>query len=740
MSIISKQSQVNILRNRIMKKTEWVFNYDIQLDHKEYVVKVMRSEENPLIRLIDAREWTVQNGESIEVCSRFTNAFLKLEVSKRRAAGVKLGLYAVDNGDGAAKFYFRAGRLYQDIVTGDKVTELPVSAMKYVIYATSPAGVRRNTVFMINVTQGIEVAEELLDIVTHGGYLLRKGNPMTAATGIKLEGRHSQWQAPSKNIGKLDRIAIMDGEYLDEKNNKFMDGMAFVRAKFIARVFGLILGCHVSERVVLGMGIQARPSGLVKAFFVVVDDEFMNLVANRFPYVQYGGPGVPDVLVDRNALKDDYDFERDVEFEVLDIAKSSDAHTSVQMLQKLVGGGIVRKEVVALLRGLFRRNFDESFDRLAKDEASVPSLSMFKGDNVFVPMVAASVAPWFVMHDRNVFRKMAGNIIEGEVNDANKLYYKLDGMSGRLVVDIASLFAAPRVLKYGEVFLGGSGYAGQQVCLFKYPTVGVREFYLARALGLSEIIDRIGLIDNVQARRALVKYYTTLAAGMICLPAEEMLKKQLAGCDFDYDGAVVVAEPEFIRLISQIEPLIVNITTDAKSAPKQIGAYGLDLIGDVVLTQICQAGAGIGEITIQDDIVIALMTAPYEQVERILSQIFGHDPKIDYLGLTYDTVTLDGVVVPHVAVSPKDVAQIAYEISVCHWSPEVMPQILQDLNVCFRLLQEMTIDAAKTGDCVDSPIASLLKVATVKVRQWTPISIDWNQVPNAQIENKEGVC
>jgi hypothetical protein len=304
----------------------------------------------------------------------------------------------------------------------------------------------------------------------------------------------------------------------------------------------------------------------------VVDDMILGgkgegPLANKF--VIFGDAEIPDFITDRNGLKLDYDFRLKSPFKVLDIPKCSKAHTSTQMLNKIIH--IDKERAFDLIKRLFLNEVKGDITKTLLDRKKrVPS---FKDINsLWVTNVACSINPEFaVKKSLSMFRSLTKNMLQGAEWKINKVRYEIDGGNQRLLSDVAKLLGAKsNLLKMGEVYSKDAeryfkklGLPEEEwiISIFKYPTMGLKEYYQARAISTSEMKRRIKALDTTKKIKAgLMDTYMPLDPAILIVPAIEKLKKLLAGMDFDFDGNTSVYDTEFNSIIEEDkEREIVNI-------------------------------------------------------------------------------------------------------------------------------------------------------------------------------------
>lgn len=701
----------------------------------KYMVCVKPGRENPFNKTVLMGSAFVVDGVSTRRVECFTRKYISLDVDPKRAHQFIKGIWVFDDERGHVDAYVIAGAgKYVSLLTGEKSEQLPAGCRKYLVHFPSPASLRTQTLMFHEVTtdKDMKESEELANQVTTGAYRLMRGESVTQAKGAKCDVRLSGAHAPSKNWGVIPGYALTDDLFADGEN----DGTIYMRASFAASVLGRTENCVIYADALEGICLQARPSGVIKAQIVIVSDEFFELLLAKYPHLKYG-EGSPVLIFDNNAMKANFKFGDPINLEVLDIAQHGVAHLSIQVLQKLQPN-IDKARFMEFIKACYQEEVARVLDPVAENRPTVLGFKPYQNaGSTPAAQWTNSKAPRMSLSSIDLFNPIVADGMKQQlVNIANRFYYERNsGGYVRLQNDPGALFDC-NLIPFGFVFIPGKRgrkLRGQKIAIFKYPTVGCGEYYLAIVLCDEDMRDIIGAseLDN-PTRRALVRYFDRLQDGAMVLPSCWEIKNLLAGCDFDWDGALYIADEEaeegcsLVRLLQECRQLLVNIKSGVKAVDNLVvGRYTLELTPRLTFQVLRRQSAGstVGKITRMNDVVVSLMTAEFDVAKTTLTRVMGNMPTQEYVGLEYYQHTIDGIVLDAVDVRPDDVQRIAKEIHASHITPESLPKILKDLNVIFRLLQEMTIDSVKTGVVVELPF-DFLKVAECEYHHGIDIKYD----------------
>lgn len=684
------------------------------------------------------------------------------------------GIYISYRGSNT-KFFYMDGKTLRDLQTDDEAAFSEVfkedGSIKRAVRwyrdpGYTPSQKRKVQTLMFDVTNGAESLGYMLDQATSGAYGIMKGKKLNLVQMIKTTARMFQWLAPSKEFGNINSYAIYNGDWTDAAGDKLWDGMSFIDSAFYADCVSKILGVSVSPDAAAGEVIQNRPV-TAKQLSVVVPEMFIRSLIFQWEIVHYtreqitpeiaqkimdGGKGkgelanklvvigdsaYPDLVMDRNAIKADFDFTRVATLDVLDIAKASPANTSMQMLNKLIEKD--RNQALLLIKSVCDANVINDLKTTLLDrQPRIPSIKEFQSDRMWLTNVVSYVAPKYAtMKDKSMYRSMTDNLVKGYLKGVNKLKFELPGANLRLISDPSQLMGGTNILTFGEVYSKeaerhfkklGLPESEWKVTAFKYPSIGTEEYYAATVVSSREVKNRIKAMKGITrtVKYALTDFFLLLSNSALMVPAIEDLKSMLAGMDFDYDGATVIFDTEFNRIMhSNKRPVIIKIQDDkkpvVKSTPwgkgtmleqlKQDRAFeqnksvnknyvfGTSSFIDPFIEEMLNGNESIGGVTNINEIQIALSRDP-KKAREVLKKAFPEGTKDNYIGFMPSVDFIDGQEVEVYVVTPMMIDQIIEEIKSVKFTDENIKKMFFDLNIIFRFYQEKIIDAAKTGERV----------------------------------------
>lgn len=783
-----------------------------------YEVNVTTMHENEAIRLglLKGKETVARCGRNAISFDNFCKQIIVVDFNddKTQATGLTT-FYTWWNGRNTV-FARLVDGVYYDLVTKVALKPRKSEPKKFEFIGGSPSSLRKDQTLAFDVTNGYAFIDELLDAVTDGGYSKNKGNKSTLANMSKYVTRFFAWTAPNKVIGQVKHAAIAFYKWAKNK----MDGMAFVSSVFYAAALTNVLGVKLSAKDVEGLSVQCRPySAKTNAVVIDMENQF-DLVAAEAKEVVYieevtpaiskeldlafkgqgkyadcmvvFGPEGCDIefVSDMNGYKTAFNWGQVGNFRVLDITKTvggqikGGANTSIQMWETPLAENA--EKTLEFLQTLRAEQVEAIFNELYVDrKAQMPSLVELS-KNVHVQGIAKQIAPDYVLDKDFAMYKKTHEELFTRINKVDgKFKYAIDGCYNRIISDISCLAVEHGIMQYGEAyiadadtyFLDGKNvdrFIGEDaktrecfgkriVSMFKYPKMGVKEFYKATLLTIDRIAERVArLVDLGDITKAqgemIVRFYAGLKAGTIVVPSVDLLKQQCAGLDFDWDGATIVFDPRFNALLPEGISITNIVTTKTKAQtqtaevnpavkrsltglvrkvelnPNKDITISAETLKEAFLAYMTTDNGGwsVGSITNTNTTQIAVLILAkvtkrkkyFMLMKKMLMSWFGHEGGTrEYVGLPrkqIDLASMDdmfafpvdpentcmGIEATVVDISPEAVATVIESIENANWEdPKTLIAIFEDLNEMFRFYQEVTIDSAKTGERVTISVA-----------------------------------
>jgi hypothetical protein len=493
------------------------------------------------------------------------------------------GEYAISNGlfmkmetSGVYRFFIKQHDKLYDLES-NTVLDSEEGLRKYIPFCASPSNDRRYVLYFIDVTNGYEHANEILNILTWGAYSLDLGKKVTYKKLAKLTTRWFQWMAPSVSLGTAECWALYNGKF----NENRLDGMGWASSEAMAKHIEEVTKYRIDPRTLDGVFWQGRPVQM-KAGLVNTKEKYIRAMINSLDPnpVVFGwdeitpeviadirgnkyenkviifGEGTIELFADKNILKSDFNYAIHPEYTVLRFLKSSESNFSSTIFQKCIAKDPVRANVLATR--LISEHTAVKLNNMLNPKAKILEPEKFS-ENFYMDEVLSNVCPHYVMMDRNV----AANVLENDTKAINKALSRFKvGMKGRnagLTVGMENMFKLNSFLRDHEVFCHGLERMLKKedrpkdkwnAFMIKYPSMDVDEYQVAKVISTSEMKKRIKEADISNDLKAMfIDYYCSLHDSVIVVPGCELFKYMLAGSDFDTDQLACSIDEELVELL-----------------------------------------------------------------------------------------------------------------------------------------------------------------------------------------------
>jgi hypothetical protein len=477
-------------------------------------------------------------------------------------------------------------------------------------FVYSPSDVRNFSYACMDVTKEDNRDEYLNDISNGAWEIVKQTVEKMVADGksaekiqlyiLKTMPRFGQLKAGSVNLGAIKSWAYYRKAF-ETACGETVDGTGYLRASYIAGIFSKILGITVTQSAVTGMFLQARPD-LQKAAYEVLPDTIFDAIAEGLSQetdkdgkklMTYEGSAKnkmkPVMIVDSNVVKVESNYRiKDLELELLEIAACSPANLSKQAFEKPLYAD--KEAALNYVHDLGQEYMMDTLSRqFLEPKAKIPTIAEVK--KCYAPDLTLTIAPQMIRQSKPLFRANLNNTIRSCVNSIDKLRYPIAGNNVRLTSDAAELVVHKKgrefaAIKYGEIYMPAAvehfrrvykaeaiakadekgltdeakrkfvfAYIDKKVnntkiCMIKYPSMGPKEYYLARVLTLKTINARINNMALTDEEKALLKeYYKATGKSVAKLPAVKLVMFQCAGLDYDYDGAEFIYDQRYVGIL-----------------------------------------------------------------------------------------------------------------------------------------------------------------------------------------------
>ena len=534
---------------------------------------------------------------------------VKFESESELKKSKDFGIYVLYAGRNTAAYTF-IGRneLWSNVVTGETMTveELQSHANDvngdlrlHKCFVFSPSDIRNLSYAAMDVTNG-DNRNEALDKMSNGAWSIAKQNVEDMITAgiseekielyiLKTMPRFGQFKAGSANLGKIPCWAYYRNNF-ETSDGETLDGTSFMSDVYVAECFSRVLGITVLPKAVRGMFLQTRPDAQKAGTLVVSEKVMARMYKNvgTMGKVDTYGEGVPVLLVDKNIVKAESNYaETGIYFELLEIATCSSANSSMQMLMK----GLYADQEKAM-NWINSRGIEATNEKVANtflvEKASIPTPGQVA--KCYASELIVAMDPKRILQDCALHKNALTSFVNSDVNAANKLKYAIDGNNVRLTSDPSEILAGKlerkySVIPYGRIYMPAASKffmkkakeevlatidtksitkeelkaaivakynsLDKRIVMIKYPSMGVKEFYVAEIMGYNEVCSIVNAMDiDAEAKADIKDYYRGIGETVAILPAVKIVMFQCAGLDYDYDGATFVYDNEFVQIVA----------------------------------------------------------------------------------------------------------------------------------------------------------------------------------------------
>lgn len=660
------------------------------------------------------------------VAVSFDSAASQLYSKQALYMDLKKGIIAVPVVDGD-------NIIYKNIRTGRPVKEQNLN--KYVLALATASGLRGkksiyNAIY-VKLEEGETIASSILNPQLHN--IVKHANKkMTREQAIKFMSRPALAWTASKALAKIECSAFYNSKFDFIKERDTFDGIAFIRASFLAKV----LKITIDEACKLAL--QARPAGVIKVQIKVLHDDLFDVYAeflNETGLLEITGGSIKDIdfLYDKNSRKEKVDVN-DMDLEILAIGKMSEVALSKQIIEKLfleaalmdkeAGNDNTTKEVTDFIIALGEAKITDLMMDLVRGGKTVSSDVEYIYE--IINQISKNKIPSATKSAMaNTLRKVAKDIDKLSFTDGNMFYHTV-------YTDTAQLFGIEVIHEQEIYYPKMNKIDGKKGILFKYPSMGGKEFYSFETISFDTICKRLNSAKmKAKIRKALIADYKRISKDLVVLPASREVFNSCAGMDIDMDAAAIVFTELVVRIlhgkeeaVELITEKIINnkpVSKDVKNrvdamletclnleSKKNTDSFAKMIVEGTVYnpsknifyssmfsSMTTNDIKSVGEITIQNDKTIAIaietIKGDFKAMMAVLKEnnIRTNGKNEDYKGLP--------VVGKAIELSEMTIAQMLKEANSLKLNHDNLIKLALDLNRCFRLYQETTIDAAKTG-------------------------------------------
>lgn len=415
----------------------------------------------------------------------------------------------------------------------------------------------------------------------------------------KVNSRLGLAGSPCKEVFDFDNdcgfsAAVYDGKFRHAllKSVEGMDGQGLFSADFISPTFSKFYGSEVSKKETLNLAPQFRLGGTVKGFGVTIPHKDLLTIiqtlndgkepvritskdTDKLKAYENGeykgqvvifGNGPVAVLVDNNNVKTPLNTRTMNTLKVLDIAKPSPARTNVQILQ-----GISLPDGFSdTVREIMYAGVDSKISEFISGKSDITPVDVKNIDSLYAGGTIPQINFDYAKANAPIWKSAVRSLGNSLSKDINRFNFDIEGWFCRLVGDIGLIFGF-RTFKHNETY-NHMLVPNSETAVYRCPKAGFKDQAVLKVIGYKEVCRRVDASKRLtdEQKRVIKNYYKNLPKGVAALPCTEEIKSLLGGSDYDFDGAIFIANRGFGKKWIVLA--------------KKVGSFPIEIDGTVVNT------------------------------------------------------------------------------------------------------------------------------------------------------------
>lgn len=569
----------------------------------------------------------------------------------------------------------------------------------FVFFKASPSEVRQKMCLMLDISDDMDRGERILESLTLGASKIFGAQEFNLAGAIKKFARLAQWAPYSKNVGKLRGCYVLKDAFAADD----MDGLAFVRAGFVAEKVKAQTGVTLSEADLVGRALQDRP-GFAKAMGLIVDDAGMLTILNKYGRDKFhvsGDASLPDYIADANSWKvDEIDMKQLFDYRVLSpLTRLEEPKYNIQVISKFVDD----EGFLDLLFEDVKKFVSKQFWFVRQGEERQAGLTIESlADSAMTSRVLTAMAPDLAFRTPSVYYgavKMAGDSILSAV-ESFKVPASKAAMC-RMVPDVARMFGQS-LLRKGEIFTRAFD-AGVESVGIRMPSVYRFENTIEVNVDQATLLARINNMNISKGQKMFLHMVVrNLSETLILTPANNRRKLLLGGADYDSDTEERFYDERFVAAAKKQKQQAVNPQRKSKDDGKK---HLLDREGRANAFTTMAFAPSVGTSCNNITRIREAETADEADQMAVMDVVFGAPGKGEY------EVALDGEYVDEELPIAFVESLIALMKKADYTKEHVRAAMFHDMQVIQKCVVDRVIDSAKNADDVKDAFALNGKVA-----------------------------
>lgn len=395
-------------------------------------------------------------------------------------------------------------------------------------------------------------------------------------TAVRLGGRtaaelpsHRTFRCVALYMGKYGEKDSLDGEFFFRANAWTPVGSTTHDRTFTIKGQGIAVSSTSIQTMI--HHLDPKPihvdTSKMSAIFEGVKKSDKDAPTKYTGRIVIFGHGKPELLADMNAVKTIGDFtkwEQHVQevYGDVDVEKDGVMNLSSQIVSKLLAADLdaavsfIQKKAKEFCVSAFKTPV--AHDSLPSKKALEDSFRRDQNTVDLDPEAGSKYGTFFL-----------ANLQQKKIHVLKQVHDLKIPMKGYMRValgDIASIFGQ-YILKPNEIVC--PSIPESQAVMVKYPSAGLREYVLVNLVSVDEYVLRAAQILDDNELAVIEEFVRNMKGKLVMVSGHEILRKMLAGFDFDTDELFICTEPEVLRIFQKQGQGLAVLIDPSKSVAKQ---------------------------------------------------------------------------------------------------------------------------------------------------------------------------
>lgn len=551
-----------------------------------------------------------------------------------------------------------------------------------------------------------------LNGVTSGAYnaLVADGrNGISAGavskTAVRFGGRtaselpsHRSFQCVALYLGEFGKEGSLDGEFFFKANGWAPVGSTTHDRTFTIKGQGVAVSAKSLQTMILSLDdspIRVDVSEVAAIFKGA--KEGTTQYSGR---VIYFGNGKPELLADFNAVKTIGDFTKwnqqvQEVYGDVDDKKDGTMNLSCQVISKLLGADLeaaiafIQKKAKEFCVSAFKT--PEAHDSLPSKRALEDGFRRAQNTVDLDPEAGLKYGEFFL-----------NDLEQRKIHVAKRIHDLKIPMAGYMRVamgDIATMFGE-YILRPDEIVC--PSIEEDKGVMVKYPSAAFLERVIVNVISVSDYLARAAQVLTAEQYEVVEELVLNMRSRLVMVSGYEILRKMLAGFDFDTDELFICTEPEVLRIFkAQGQGLAVLIDPSKSAAKKNPMKYHCDstvfyesVMNTLNMGPSAIVGCVVNFFTMWQRIYIE---GSYEDARNILANVYKNKGKgTNNYAPVFHVFHDDEFDIDCVNVDAEIMDQMWNQLPKMSLSTESIKAFLEDINVAAgRFSSEICIDIIK---------------------------------------------